>query len=135
MIHTATLPAFIQSSLGANHPADTVWTYASDDPFAIKIKYPDGTTWDIGRDLVADAIITNKMVGEGDIKIQTDGDWLRMFIDTPDGTGVIRVIKYEVIDFIDESIKIVGPDDAETKIAQSELDDVLTMILSEAEEV
>jgi hypothetical protein len=68
--------------------------------------------------------------GEGDVKAQVDGDYFRIFLDSEQGTASIRLIKYDLIEFICKTLEIVPLGD-ELPIVEAELDDVLAMILSE----
>jgi hypothetical protein len=116
---------------------DTVWTYSANDPFVIKIVFQDDydTEWLVARDQIGESIVSKSTIGEGDFKVQTDGIWFRLFLDVPEGTGVARLITDDVVSFIQATLEIVGPDEDESKIVEAELNDVLSMILSEAKEV
>lgn len=137
MSYNKTLQAFVQTSFGTNEAMDTVWSYSADDPFAIKIVFKDdfSTEWWASRDQIGESIVSKTTIGEGDLKAQMDGIWFRLFLDVPEGTGVARLLTDDVVAFIQETLEIVGPDEDETKIAEEELDDVLSMILAEAKEV
>jgi hypothetical protein len=141
MDHSEQILSYVTSSLGANQPVEVVWQYDKEDPFAVHMvfgsKNPDEKRWVLGRDLVAEGLVSpnTRTYGDGDVQIQTDGIWVRVFLSSPEGTAQVRMIKQDLINFIDSTVKIVGPEDDETKIAQEELDTVLTKILSEAEEV
>lgn len=140
MVQEEYLDAYITSTTGLKRPAKPLFTYDSSDPLVIRVQFAPGNVWAWSRDLVAEAVVTedHHSVGEGDVTLQTDGEWIRIRQITPGESGdditVIRMIKQDLIDFVQKTVEIVGPDEAETKIVQSELDDFLTMILTEAKE-
>lgn len=136
MIHEEEILTYIVSSLGANLPAELRFYYDTADPFAINIDF-GSQVWTFGRDLLAEALVTpgNYMHGEGDVQVQLDHEWVRIFLTSPEGTCQVRAITQDLIDFVNNTVKIVGPEEEESKIASAELDDVLSMILNEAEEV
>jgi hypothetical protein len=136
MIHQKALLTHVLSpTTNTDAAGEILWAYDSADPFVVKIQTKP-EPWVFSRDLLAEALVTpgSPMVGEGDVKAQVDGEWVRIFLDAYEGAAQLRLIKQDLINFVDETVKIVGPEEAESKIAQDELSDVLSMILSESKE-
>jgi hypothetical protein len=131
MIYEQEIPAYATTS-GDHGALNTVWKYDSDDPAAVTIVFQIEVpvTWLISRDLFVKGLSRPVSVGEGDIRVQSDGVWLRMFLDPPQGTACVRVIRSDVQEFIDETFEIVASE-IENQTVAEKLDGALAMILSE----
>lgn len=133
MILQQDIESYAVSSTGNSGHLSTEWTYDSSDPAAVQIVFKQNfpVKWIIARDLFVKGLSRPVSVGEGDVKLQTDGEWFRMFLDsTEDISACIRFIRSDVQEFIDETLEIV-PLDTENQSVSEELDDALAMILSE----
>jgi hypothetical protein len=134
MIHQQQINLHLVTSTGINQPVHASFSYASDDPYAIRLGWNLDTTesaWILPRNLLWYAMqLPGPLRGEGDVKAQVDGDYFRIFLDSEQGTASIRLIKYDLIEFICKTLEIVPLGD-ELPIVEAELDDVLAMILSE----
>lgn len=119
---------------GLDAAKELTWSYDSEDPFAITMA--TAPVWVFSRDLIAEGLVTpdDKSVGDGAVRISTDGEWVRFFLMGDGGPVQLRLIKQDLINFVDETIQIVGPEEEESGIAEAELDEILYEILSESEE-
>lgn len=134
MTHQQCIPIHLITSTGFNGPTAASFSYDSSDPYVVRLNEADNSSargWVLPRDLLWYSLqVPGKLRGMGDIKVQVDGDYFRIFLDVPTGTASLRMTKYDLIEFMEKTIKIVPLGD-ESKIVQDELDDVLPMILSE----
>lgn len=133
MILQHDIASYAVTSIGCEGTLATEWTYDSSDPAAVKIlfKQSDPVTWVISRDLFILGLISEQSVGDGDVHVQADGPWFRIFLDAgSDLTACVRLLASDVQAFIDESLDIVESDEENQSVAD-DLDDALAMILSE----
>lgn len=136
MIHQADVFAHVKTSAGFDDDqVPVILSYNGDDPYAVEITFdfPEGPTWIIGRDLLAHALDTDGVQGEGDVQVLKDGDTMLIFLATEISktahTAAVKILKVEVIEFLDETFKIV-PLGEETDKVQEDLDTYLADLLA-----
>ncbi len=124
MIHQTEVQANVKTSHGFDEILPVGLEYNGDDPYAVTIKFnvPEGPTWVFARDLISDALDTDKVTGYGDVQVLNDGDTVLIFLATEIGkhahTAAVKILKVEVIEFLDETYEIVkrGDEKVETDL-------------------
>lgn len=133
MIHEQEVGLHLLTSTGFDGPIDARLTYSSDDPYVIRLGDLDnsGSSWVLSRNLLWYALeVPGRFRGIGDIQVQTDGDYFRIILDNSSSSASVRMVKYDLIQFMSETLELVPMGD-ESRIAEVELDDFLATILSE----
>lgn len=136
MIHQADVFAHVKTSAGFDDDqVPVILAYNGDDPYAVSITFdfPEGPTWIVGRDLIADALETSKVTGDGDVQVLNEGDTVLIFLATEIGrhahTAAVKIDKVEVIEFLDETYKITERGD-ESSAVENDLDRYLADLLA-----
>lgn len=135
MIHQADVFAHVKTSAGFDDQLPVILSYDETDPVTVSVTFdvPEGPTWLISRELLSEALDTNKVTGIGDVQVLNDGDTVLIFLATAIGrhahTAAVKIDKVEVIEFLDETYEIVPREDEEAKI-NSGLDAYLADLLA-----
>jgi hypothetical protein len=131
VIHKEYIQTYIVSSLGPDEFGVVPWEYYSSEPLVLRIVAGPDNVWHISRDHMAVALIApDGLYGEGDIQIACDGEWVRVYLTSPEGTAQLRMIKQDMVAFVNKTVEIVAPE-SEDEIVLADLNDTLAIILSE----
>lgn len=135
MIHQTGVVAHVKTSAGFDDQVPVILEYNGDDPYAVSITFDVdlGPTWIVARDLFALAVDSEGVQGEGDVQVLDEGDTVLIFLATEVSkhahTAAVKILKVEVIEFLDETYEIVKRGDESSKI-DAELDAYLADLLA-----
>ncbi|MGP9016962.1 SsgA family sporulation/cell division regulator [Streptomyces sp. BR1] len=93
-------------------PVEAVMTYDPDDPLAVSVDFVCGngthTTWTMGRDLVAEGLLSRRPVGLGDVRVWYCGDGgLRIRLDSDEGSADLLAGLEDVAVFLSRTYQLV----------------------------
>lgn len=137
----------LQSSLGFKGKARVIFEFHSTDPFAVQMIFdtacdcedydcsghgdkPLGPVWYLARSILADALVNEGLQGTADVQASRDGDKIRIFLDSSEGTAAIKVDALLVSGFIRKVYEATPEGDA-SKIFQDQVDSWLSEVLLE----
>jgi hypothetical protein len=115
MIYETPITVRVINSAGDDQTGVADIAYVGIDPYAVQLIFPvltasgliDDVVWLISRDLVAEALESSGVKGNGDVEILREGDKTVFFLTSHEGTASVAVASADVIDFLDVTYKII----------------------------
>jgi len=108
-------------------PVRTRLSYSGMDPVAVTMTFmaaDRGVEWTFARDLLWEGM--RRPIGEGDVRVQPDGDAIRLRLHSPTGMAEFVIDAFELAAFLDETQAVVP---REHEIDDVDLDQAIALLL------
>lgn len=112
----------VTSSLGFDDDVVMILEYDSQDPYAIYLRFEYvGPLWHLDRSIIADALTSDRLQGLSDVKARREGSKIEIYLDSPEGTAVVKIDALVVSAFLQEIYTLV-PEDEAAKISEDQME-------------
>lgn len=120
----------VTSSLGFDDDVTMILEYDTQDPYVIFLRFDYiGPTWHLDRSIIADALTSDRLQGLSDVKARREGGMIEIYLDSPEGTAVVKIDALVVSAFLQEIYTFV-PEDEAGKIAEAAIEEFLSGMIN-----